>query len=260
MDKIISMVEGYKYLHFIDYCLTHKKYQLLEDTLGYTVTQLLKRIPNYIKYQLQDYELYKQIGKVIETGEPLLISPHDIDLTAYVKGLDERNQLVWREFNTLEFFNFMDGLKVIDFGCGSGFYSEIFMDVGATCYMYDRPDIAKVVKDYKPHLTVHTELPTIAEYDVIWLSEVLHGKSAKDRERLLNSLVSSMQKGGKLAVNELKMYTSLSRMFEWQMRIHCKGELLTPESIIDECILAGLRLSDLYEGPYHDVMIFTKGE
>ncbi len=256
--KIINFVEGYKYLHFINYCLSHGKYRLLEDTLGPEAAIMLQKVPNYIKYQLQDYDLYSYIEEVIETGKPMLAKPHDIDLESYVKGIYERNTLLWSGEDKEEILGFAKGKLILDFGCGSGFYAEIFNAMGAATYLYDRAEIAKVMKTFKPNLVVNTDLTNIDKFEIVWLSEVLHGKNEKERRRLLNSLVTSMNKGQCIAINELKPDTPLSQMFHWQMKIHCEGEMLDPGTIIEEAIESGLTMIDYASSTYHEILIFEK--
>ncbi len=236
-DKIIGYIEGYKHLHFINHCLVNKDYGRLRDVYSISESDILKTLPYYVKYQLDDYYYYTKISDVIRLG-PLVGGHRDLDLEAYVKGLYERNKLVWyREPVTI--FDFMSGKKVLDFGCGGGFYTEIFRDLNCEVAPYDRPDIAKVANKWKPDLKVvsiefEELLVSMKIFDVIWLSEVLHGKSLKARTELLLTLISNMKKGSIIVINELRPDTPLSKMFDYQMKIHCKGQLLKPMDIVHE--------------------------
>lgn len=261
-DKVIGYIEGYKHIQFIMYCLERGDRSRLSEIYTPTEVHFLMMSYYYAKYQMDDYYYYTRLKEAIESG-PLLNYPHDIDIEAYIKGIYERNSLVWLGQKMKEIFYFVKDKKVLDFGCGSGFYSILFDALGATTFSYDRKDVAEVVKKWKPHLHISTMpfaglFDLIKDFDVIWLSEVLHGKSEKDREVLLRSLTIGMRPRATLAINELKPKTVLSQLFDYQMKIHCEGKLIDRKDIAAMVEMLPLDWYNTITTDYHMIYLLRK--
>ena len=262
-DKIIGYIEGYKHLQFLLYCLKRKDYNRLREVYTNEEVDFLTWLYFYVRYQENDYYLYTRLNNAIENG-PLLSAPHDIDLEAYVKGLYERNQLVWLGADVKKIFGFVEHKKVLDFGCGGCFYTEMFDKLGAITFSYDKPDIANIVKGWKPSICIYTKplkelLPLMLTFDMVWLSEVLHSKEEKDRHLLLRDISSHTNNGTLIIINELKPHTILSQLFFYQMKVHTKGgKLLDRKDIHNAIGLLPLSWKNTIVTDYHTIYIYQK--
>ncbi len=260
--EVVSYVEGYKHLNFIRYCLRYNPMRL-EAVYGKELTGILKTLHHYVRYQMNDYYLYTRIGEAINSG-PLVVDHGSLDLEAYVKGIYERNKLVWYGVDYECVFDFLVQKDVLDFGCGGGFYTEIFKELDCRVLSYDKPDIADLTNKWKPEIQVVSPpfealLPLVKEFDVVWISEVLHGKSLEGRTTLTGKIVSNMKKGGLYVINELKPDTPLSMIFDYQMKIHGDGKLLRPIDMIVEMERFNVKYVDSMNTEYHTMLIFERG-
>ena len=67
-----------------------------------------------------------------------------------------------------------------------------------------------------------------------------------------------MEVGDTLAINELNPDTSLSQLFDYQMKIHCEGKLLTQQDIFKITRKLPLKWYDTRMTKYHFIQLFKK--
>jgi len=248
VDKVIQAVEGYRNIYMLLYIMTianeDKKQDLLQKYYPH-LHRVLGDIPNYIKYQRQDaVTLWPSLAATMEYNLPLIAKPHNIDIEAYVRGLFERNTLVWQDQDWRKYLDFINpGKQVLDYGCGSGFYMTMFRQLtecNLDVWGYDRPEIVEVAKVLHEGLGsnlwafIMDSKPT-AKYDIVWLSEVVHGKDADGIKELMADVKPLVKEDGLVVIQELLPGTALSNLFDVQMKIHCKGKLIEPEDLPNEC-------------------------
>lgn len=100
----------------------------------------------------------------------------------------------------------MKGKTLLDYGAGSGYYSEAFLAHNPGCHAFrlDRhhevEDEYHVAVDFEKVPDWYTRFP--ASFDYVLLSEILHCKDRPMREYLIKSSMATLKKGGLLIINE----------------------------------------------------------
>lgn len=219
------------------------------------ISKELMELNRFISYNQFCYPYWNNISECIDHRHPKIKGHADLNLEDYLIGLNQRNRLAWRNVKP-SFFNFVEDKVVLDFGCGGCFYTDIFSSMAKKVFAYDKPEVASFIKDV---LLLRDGVVDIMDssgfdnhtFDVIWVSEVIHGKSLQETKSLLKMLSTFLNKDGILIVNELLPGTPLSELFDIQMRIHTPGGKLYE---IDEIKRLFKRVTLDIIGPYHQLI------
>lgn len=190
------------------------------------LAQLSERMPHFIEYQFNNMVKWTGLDNIIERrAEPKSAHENPGNLENYVRGLVERNEYAWSDHALAEALLFAKGKRVLDFGCGGGFYARAMCKTASEVYAYDRDPVIQIMNQWykKPgNLVSLSDLPAgISEFfDAIWISEVLHGKNPSECAILLQDLKKMLKKDGILCINELQPGVPEAAHFEYNMLIN----------------------------------------
>ena len=258
VDEILNTILGYRDIALLGAIMN--KEDAVEwhsfDIFWPSFASELTRLQHYIKYEYFNYILWLKLMDCkgdLSRIEQVIQSHSDLPIEDYVLGLKERNSLIWQDIDLLTEFKFMENKVILDFGYGSGFYSTYFVIKGGHVYGIEKPDIYAYVGNpvsnslFTP-LTLLYKLPELI--DIVWLSEVIHGKSEGEIIELIQHLKEHMKPESLLVINELKSNTPLSKHFNIQMKLHTSGgKLYSMQNIID--LIPFKKISVLREFNYH---------
>lgn len=242
-----------------------KKEELLQQILGYRNLPIMlsrckqnvtySKLEHYLRYQMFNYQLYSRLPEHKESGKPLISGHQDLPLRDYILGMNERNRLIWEGYDMSEVLKFAIGKKVLDFGYGGGYYTDWFCHLCTEVYGIERPDVYAFVEanivlpeNFHPFPCIEN-IPSV---DVIWVSEVFHGKSENEINAMVGDFRVYFKKGVKLYINELRPDTVLSQYFTQHMQLHTpEGKLYTPA---DFARLIGWKDISYKEYPFHYII------
>lgn len=254
---IMGMMTGYRDLIVMNHIVTGKDDNLVKDIpVQYRI--LAERMPHYIQYQYQN--LIKWLG-YFKGKLPSDVHGTDL-LPLYVKGLGERNKFCWFDVNMKEWCSFAMGKVVMDVGYGSGFYSRLFCkctNKGDSVYGIEKDDVADYVKKNipLPDNFIRLDMGEVKNlskgFDVIFLSEVLHGRTPEQIKTMVMTYAKHLRNDGIVVINELNQDTALGRLFSINMTVHNKGGKLYSEQEIKSIL--GFKSIEVYRtSEYHWTM------
>ncbi len=243
-DKVCQSILGYRDTALLGYIFaentefTSEKLALLKRYWPVESQELFK-LSHYIQYQIGNVMSWLQLQGRYESGKPY-INVH-IDkpgmLKNYILGLTERNRLIWKDENMEEILSFAQGKKVLDYGYGGGFYADYFCKIAEEVCGIEQHDVADYVNNYiilpDKFKDITLDDKNYKQYfDVIFISEVLHGDSPEEIMGMMEYIKPMLKPGGMLVVNELWQDTVLGKLFDIQMKLHTKGgRLYSPEEL-----------------------------
>ena len=242
VNEVLKTVLGYQksaYLFYINQLPLEEREALLKPIYKDMTRDLLK-LDKFINYGKFNYPLWESLEECVDRRIPKIHSHADLNLEDYLIGLNQRNRLAWSCINLNEFFSFAKDKKILDFGCGGCFYADIFSSMAQSVHCYDKPDVMEfiraniILRKDKCFLREDIELFNYEAFDIIWVSEVIHGKSKEEIRSLLRWLSMYLQPDGMIIINELLPDTPLSELFDIQMAIHTKGgKLYKPTEVYE---------------------------
>ncbi len=243
-DKVLQSILGYRDTALLGYIFaentefTSEKLALLKRYWPVESHELFK-LSHYIQYQVGNVMKWLQLQGIYESGKPIVnVHTHTPEmLNNYILGLTERNRLIWKDEDMDEVLSFAQGKKVLDYGYGGGFYTSYFCKIAEEVCGIEQPDVAEYVNDYimlpDTFKDISLDVPDYEQYfDVIFISEVLHGDSPEEIMGMLEWIKVMLKPGGLLVVNELWQDTVLGKLFDIQMKLHTTGgRLYSPQEL-----------------------------
>ena len=231
LDKVFSIIQGYQESALLHSIVNNAPYDKRQELLKQYFPGLEKEINSlcrFISYHEFNYDLWKDIGDCLEGNNPKIHGHEDLDLSDYLFGLNQRNRLCWAGVNWEKYFDFCKDKVVLDFGCGGGFYSDLISSVAKKVFCLDKPEVINHIKDKiklrEDNCKLITDIDEIQEpLDVVWVSEVMHGKKPIDIHNILLYTSEMMPDTGLTVINELLPNTPLGKLFDVQMKIHTNG-------------------------------------
>lgn len=239
--EIFSLIQGYQKSALLFSINSLPDNERLMQLMRYYPNEYLElsNLDKFINYHTFNYDLWKSIGYSMKTNIPVVKSHSDLNLEDYLIGLNQRNRLAWKDCDYQDIFGFVKDKTVLDFGCGGCFYSDIFSSMANKVYCYDKPDVISFVKEKiilredKCSVIDDLEFLSYTNVDIIWISEVIHGKGIDEVKDLLHFLKGYLKEGGIIVINELHPNTPLGELFDLQMKLHTKnGKLYKCDEII----------------------------
>mgnify|MGYP000377271410 CR=1 FL=1 len=152
------------------------------------------------------YPIWSKLYDVITENRPALAKTHDLIVPYYIFGL---SSLAPSSFPFLDRIG--EPQSILDVGCGGLWASLLFRELfpSARIVAVDRPDVCALIqrlaKTYEIELRATEDYTTTKlgrKFDLAFVSEVIHGKSPFDAERLLRKCHSDLKRGGVIVVRE----------------------------------------------------------
>lgn len=182
--------------------------------------------------------------------KPVLDHSQDMDKTvleAYKQSMDLLHNV---DSNTIQALQFWigPGKQVLDFGCGSGYFTRMFAGLmGAFVYAVDRKNILGFLRKSEGRICWLDELEfwelkaQKPIFETIFLSQVIHSKSNQQAVQLVGSLVKRFLKpGGHLIIGEINVNSPQATGMHLQIRSHTgnrwqllQGNQLAQKKIFD---------------------------
>ncbi len=161
------------------------------------------------------WEQWSSLEEIIKSGVPQTKAPLSKDRTvnhAYIWGMDnvgrERAEKIVAKLDVSGF------KKMLDLGCGAATYSIAFAKTNPRLEVVclDLPLTLEVSKENIAKNNLNNQFKTIegsfwevefgSGYDLIWLSQIIHGHSEEKCLRLIKKSVASLAPGGRLIIHD----------------------------------------------------------
>ena len=302
IDELMKLIYGYRGIYILWHllCLYKKEFELKElsateiEYRNFLETELqnyfhnqcgtsihtleikeiiLNNVPNLIQYNIKDLKsTWDNIDAIGFDFNQCLENSHKFKIEGmfynYIKSMTELNRSLTFNFNAIE--KYFKDKNILDWGCGSQFYSNLFKSkFKIKSYVeVDRQDVIMALNTdeicadtmFVTLYSKDTENSSYENYfDTIWLSEVLH--SQKNPKEFIQILLLFLKKGGHLLINELKSFTSRSFFFNIQMLFHCRLFSNRIRYTLQPPIRKELGIEFVKEidfTKYHHILIFKK--
>jgi len=198
---------------------------------------LYPELKHFLEYERFNYKLWTRIEQRFDTNKPIIKGHEDLPLKDYIKGLVERNKLIWQNYNMLKVLNFVKRKTVLDFGFGGRFYTEYFCQLAKKVIGIEKKDVYEYVKENLYPISnfypFSCFIPNNIKVDIIWISEVFHSDSYSEIHNTIHYLKNHLNEKGKIYINELRPDTILSYQFDIQMKLHTQnGKLYSPHEFV----------------------------
>lgn len=182
------------------------------------------------------YPLWGHLTSSLINNKPQLKDSHDIDYLPLLEGLAAYSieSEFKRNFNMIV----KPGMKVLDVGGGLGAYSLFFENMGCEVTYIDKHDIAPFadnclsdtkVKIIEGNFLTHSFRE---KYDIVFASEVIHGKSEQNVHILIEKGAGLLKNEGYLIIKDLFEQDTDWKLFDLNMllctkagRTYSKGEI-----------------------------------
>lgn len=238
MNETLTIMTGYRELLVMERIAKGTRLNVeFDETIPTHLYTLANKMPYYIRYQAMN--MRKWINCFDNDAEFTDVHGTDM-LPLYVRGLDERNKFIWEDVNFNAWASFVEGKTVLDVGFGAGFYSSKFCDLnpGSNVYGVEKKDVAQFVLKYMnmPDNFKILDIDYVYDlgpiFDVIFFSEVFHGRSIAKITEMLDMYRGLLKPDGQIFINELWHNTPLGNLFSMNMLIHGKdGRLYTQKEM-----------------------------
>ena len=227
--------------------------------------------------ELLDKASPKYLGHIIMHHHHLLESWSELD-QAVKSGKPQRTRSSyskeeWRESFLMGMFNMAMGMAphivpaidvsnrqhLLDLGGGPGTYAIHYClaNDGLKATVYDlpttRPFAEKTIQRFKLADRInfmdgnYLEDPVEGNYDVAWLSHILHGEGPDDCRMIIKKAVAALEPGGMIIIHDFILNNSMDgplfpALFSLNMLLGTEsGQSYSEEQIIDMLVAAGVR-------------------
>lgn len=197
-------------------------------------------LKNWVKHQGTLYSIWENLPSSIRSGKPILKKTHDIDVQSYALGLLENYSLNQKKIHDVVK---LDG-PILDIGGGAGHFlmEALRENKKLTGYLLDRKDITNIAKNQISKNKLQKRISIITgdalktkwpkQIKTILISNMLHGRTKEDVQKIIKKSYYSLNKGGKLLINEWIKGThyDVSR-FDINMFLCSNGSIRTKDEL-----------------------------
>lgn len=158
------------------------------------------------------------LDEIIKTGKPNRIFH---DHSSFIKGM--HNIASFKAKKVIKALDIRGVKKALDLGGGPGTYSIELAKKGISVTLFDTPETISVAKDIIKRsnqknidfITGDFLIDDIGkEYDLIFISQVLHAYSEKDCINILKKSEKALNRGGRIIIQEFYIDKSKTKPFQ----------------------------------------------
>lgn len=198
------------------------------------------------------YSIWGNLSDSIKNNSPFLQSSHDFNIEHYVLGLRELYISYSKKIHDI--INLQGKLKILDVGGGAGHFTSTAIEHNPAIEgtIIEKKEIIEIVKkkitpsytkniNYIEGDALVIDWPT--SYDVVLLSNILHGKSDKECMQLITKAHHSLKPGGRIVINDLTEFQNIeTALFDLTMLLcTSNGRIRNKKEIGDMVSLVGFR-------------------
>jgi len=239
-----------------------KKKGVFSNT-AFSIKFLVKDSPQYLGHIILHYkdmvETWARLDQAVESGKPLRKPPpcEQKEWESFLMGMFNRAMGIAP--GLAKQINLKDKTRLLDLGGGPGTYAIHFClenpKLKATVYdlPMTMPFAKKIIEkfglsdriDFMPGDYLAENIP--GNYDVVWLSHILHAFGSDTCQKIIGKAVSALQSEGLLLVHDFILNDTLDSplfptLFSLNMLLHTeKGQTYSIRQIKDMLGRAGLR-------------------
>ncbi|MBF0556848.1 MAG: methyltransferase domain-containing protein [Nitrospirae bacterium] len=170
------------------------------------------------------------LDNVVKTGSP---NRKAANHESFIRGM--HNLSILKVKNVVDAIDLSDVRTAVDIGGGPGTYSIELAKRGIDVTLFDRPDTIAIAKEYAGSLAnvkfIEGDFlvdPIGKGYDLAFISQVFHSYTTRENIMLLKKVKKSLNKKGKIAVQEFYIEDNMSEplegaLFAVNMLVHTEG-------------------------------------
>lgn len=207
---------------------------------------------NILRHADTLWKNWSGLDEILKTGRPFRAHR---DHEAFILGMHDIAKLKVKE--VMKVINLRGCKKILDLGGGPGTYAIEFAKKGMDVTLFDYPETVKIARGLMKKEGVNVNFlegdfmidPIGYNYDLIFISQVLHAYSEEDNRELLKKCKDSLTKGGRIVIQEFLIshdHTSplSSALFSVNMLVNTEGgRCYSPQEITGWLKKAGFKKS-----------------
>jgi len=183
---------------------------------------LVKDSPQYygdmILFDASLWSCWERLADAIKSGQP--VRPADMyqdkpeETERFIRAMDSLVQARGDAVILAAHIEWNGVKKLLDIGSGPGNYPiylcRQFPEIHAT--IFDLPETLKITRQFIQQAGLHERITLIpgdyrtdaipGRYDVIFMSNVIHGESFEQNERLIGNVAANLEPGGKIVIKD----------------------------------------------------------
>lgn len=207
------------------------------------------------EFNIENVEEYRPLINLLKYHDTIIkngFNSSDETYSILRKGLteyfDEFLSKFWQQIG----FTNLKGKILLDYGSGSGVYSDAYEKANPECKAHKVDKCLGSQYDFikNPDWFKHNTIP----FDTVLLSEILHCKDLKWQKYLIESSLEMLSSGGQIIINE-----NVDPFMNWRLNeMTDNGQLLDQEYIINLLSPYPVKLTRLSVINYHNIFIYDK--
>ncbi len=222
---------------------------------------------NIIKHADAIWRNWTELDNVIKTGKPARVF---YDQEAFIRGMHDISKI--KAAKIIKLINLKNVKKALDLGGGPGTYSIEMAKKGISVSLFDLPETVQIAKKIlKEQNQIIPNLKFIEgdfltddigkDYDLIFISQILHAFSAEDNLKILEKSAKALKKSGRLVIQDFiidktRTIPTKSALFSINMLVNTEGGRCYSSDEIKKW-LNDVNLKNFREKIFEDCLLLT---
>ena len=189
---------------------------------------------NIIKHADAIWRNWTELDNVIKTGKPARMF---YDQEVFIRGMHDISKI--KAAKIIKLMDLKNVKKALDLGGGPGTYSIEMAKKGISVSLFDLPETVQIAKKIlKEQNQIIPNLKFIEgdfltddigkDYDLIFISQILHAFSAEDNLKILEKSAKALKKSGRLVIQDFiidktRTIPTKSALFSINMLVNAEG-------------------------------------
>jgi len=189
---------------------------------------------NIIKHADAIWRNWTELDNVIKTGKPARMF---YDQEVFIRGMHDISKI--KAAKIIKLMDLKNVKKALDLGGGPGTYSIEMAKKGISVSLFDLPETVQIAKKIlKEQNQIIPNLKFIEgdfltddigkDYDLIFISQILHAFSAEDNLKILEKSAKALKKSGRLVIQDFiidktRTIPTKSALFSINMLVNTEG-------------------------------------